>query len=109
MLCLVAPLLITAQIIDFDASGGDLILIGGSNQWSSLETSATYSIASSKKELKNESRSDTDFIYFTKRNKGLMFFNENGTTKGYGEGGPFLNFKGAPDITPQDVQIFTEI
>ena len=97
------------RIIDYDASNGDLILIGGSNQWSNLETSATYSIASSKKELKNESRSDTDFIYLTKGNKGLMFFNENGTTKGYGEGGLFLNFKGAPDITAQDIQIFTEL
>ncbi len=97
------------QIIGFDTSEGDVILIGGSDQWSSLGTSATYSSANSKKQLKQASKSDIDIIYFQKGPKGLLFYNENATSSGYGDGGLFLNLKGGPDITSSDIQIINEI
>jgi len=60
----------------------------------------TFAIASSKKELKQLMNSDADVVYDDR--KGKLYFNENGTKKGWGKkknGGLVAKFKGKPELT----------
>ena len=60
----------------------------------------TFAIASSKKELKQLMKSDADLVYDER--KGKLYFNDNGTKKGWGKkenGGLVAKFKGKPELT----------
>ena len=67
------------------------------------EDEISFASASSKKELKNYSKQDIDFVYF--ESKGRLFFNGNGVKKGWGddsEGGLFAILKGKPELSAED-------
>ena len=49
-----------------------------------------------KKQRRRAAKQDVDFIYEEK--KGGLFFNENGSKKGFGDGGLFAILKGKPDL-----------
>ena len=60
----------------------------------------TFAIASNKKELKQLMKSDVDVVYDEK--KGKLFFNDNGTKKGWGKkkvGGLVAKLKGKPELS----------
>lgn len=44
---------------------------------------------------------DIDFIYDKK--KGCLYFNENGSERGVGDGGIIAILKGAPKLTPENI------
>jgi len=47
-------------------------------------------------------RQDFDFIYDQK--KGGLYFNENGSDKGFGDGGIVAILKGAPELTASNLE-----
>ena len=60
----------------------------------------TFAIASSKKELKQLMKTDADVVYDER--KGKLYFNDNGTKKGWGQkkvGGLVAKFKGKPELS----------
>ena len=60
----------------------------------------TFAIASTKKELKQLKKSDADVVYDER--KGKLYFNDNGTAKGWGAkkvGGLVAKFKGKPELS----------
>ena len=65
--------------------------------------SPTFAGAKNKKIIKRQfSRFDIDFLYDQK--KGGLYFNENGLGKGFGDGGIIAIFKGAPDLTVDNLE-----
>ena len=65
--------------------------------------SPTFAGAKTKKIIKRQfSRFDIDFLYDQK--KGGLYFNENGLGKGFGNGGIIAIFKGAPDLTVDNLE-----
>ena len=65
--------------------------------------SATFAAGKNKKVVKKKlSKQDFDFLYDQK--KGGLYFNENGTDKGFGEGGIIAILKGAPDLTSGNLE-----
>ena len=65
----------------------------------------SFAIASSKKELKQLMKSDADVVYDEK--SGKLFFNENGTAKGWGAkkvGGLIAKFKGKPELSADNFE-----
>ena len=57
--------------------------------------------AKNRKMLKMLSKKDMDFLYDQK--KGGLYFNENGSKKGFGDGGLIAILKGGPDLTSKNV------
>ncbi len=60
----------------------------------------SFAIASTKKELKALMKSDADVVY--DESKGKLFYNENGTAKGWGAkkvGGLLAKFAGKPELS----------
>ena len=60
----------------------------------------SFTIASTKKELKALMKSDADVVY--DKSKGRLYLNDNGTAKGWGAkkvGGLIAKFKGKPELT----------
>ena len=69
-----------------------------------IKGSATFKTAKSKKGIKKlASSTDVDFLYDEK--KGGLYFNENGSDKGFGEGGLIAILKGAPDLTSDNIDM----
>ena len=67
----------------------------------------TFTIASSKKELKQLMKSDADVVYDER--KGKLFLNDNGSKKGWGAkkvGGLVAKFKGKPELS---ADLFNEL
>ncbi len=65
--------------------------------------SATFAAGKNKKVVKKKlSKQDFDFLYDQK--KGGLYFNENGSDKGFGEGGIIAILKGAPDLTSDNLE-----
>ena len=65
----------------------------------------SFAIASSKKELKQLMKSDAEVVY--DETKGTLFFNENGTAKGWGAkkvGGLIAKFKGKPELSADNFE-----
>ena len=65
----------------------------------------SFAIAASKKELKQLMKSDADVVYDEK--SGKLFFNENGTAKGWGAkkvGGLIAKFKGKPELSADNFE-----
>ena len=63
-----------------------------------IDSSATFAAGKNKKAVKKKlAKQDFDFLYDQK--KGVLYFNENGADKGFGDGGIIAILKGAPDLT----------
>ena len=63
-----------------------------------IDSSATFASGKNNKTIKKKlSKLEYDFLYDEK--KGGLYFNENGTGKGFGDGGIIAILKGAPDLT----------
>ena len=72
-----------------------------------LGEDATFSVASTKKELKELQKSDADIVYDER--KGKLFLNGNGEAKGWGSkaiGGLIAKVKGKPQLSADDVTGF---
>ena len=92
------------RIIGFNPRQGDTIAVSPT-AFPSLNGDSRLKLAStkSKKELKQLSKQDYDFVYFEK--KGRLYFDGNGSDKNWGdanEGGLFAVLKGKPDLTVED-------
>ena len=75
--------------IDTDSFGGD--------------GSATFATGKNKKVVKKQlAKLDIDFLYDQK--KGGLYFNENGSDKGFGDGGIIAILKGAPDLSSGNLE-----
>ena len=72
-----------------------------------LGEDATFSVASTKKELKELQKSGADIVYDER--KGKLYLNGNGEGKGWGSkamGGMIAKVKGKPRVTADDVTGF---
>ena len=68
-----------------------------------IDSSATFAVGKNKKAVKKKlAKQDFDFLYDQK--KGGLYFNENGSDKGFGDGGIIAILKGAPDLTASDLE-----
>ena len=68
---------------------------------------SNFAIGSSKKEVKkNLATQDFDFIYEKnyEKNKGVLYFNENGSEKGFGDGGIIAMLVGGPTLTISNLE-----
>jgi hypothetical protein len=95
------------KIIGFNASQGDTIAVS-SIAFPGLKGVSDISFAStrSKKEFKQMSKEDYDFVYFAK--KGRLYFDGNGAEKNWGnsdEGGLVAILKGKPELTVEDITL----
>jgi len=95
------------KIIGFNASQGDTIAVS-LDAFPALKGVSDISFAStrSKKEFKQMSKEDYDFVYFAK--KGRLYFDGNGAEKNWGnsdEGGLVAILKGKPELTVEDITL----
>ena len=67
-----------------------------------IDSSATFATAKNKRKLKKLTKKDFDFLYDQK--KGGLYLNENGSDKGFGNGGIIAILKGAPDLTSGNIE-----
>ena len=68
-----------------------------------IDSSATFAAGKNKKTVKKKlAKQDFDFLYDQK--KGGLYFNENGSVKGFGEGGIIAILKGAPDLNSDNLE-----
>ena len=68
-----------------------------------LDSSANFTSGKNKKAVKKKLiNQEFDFLYDEK--KGGLYFNENGSDKGFGDGGIFAILKGAPDLTSDNLE-----
>ena len=68
-----------------------------------IDGSATFASGKNKKTVKKKlANQDFDFLYDEK--KGGLYFNENGSDKGFGDGGIIAILKGAPDLTSGNLE-----
>ena len=68
-----------------------------------IDGSTTFAAGKNKKTVtKKLAKQDLDFLYDEK--KGGIYFNENGSDKGFGEGGIIAILKGAPDLTSDNLE-----
>ena len=67
-----------------------------------IDSSATFASGKNKKEVKKKlAKQDFDFLYDEK--KGGLYFNENGSDIGFGDGGIIAILKGTPELTADDL------
>jgi len=68
-----------------------------------IDRTATFASGKNKKTVKKKLvKQDFDFLYDEK--KGGLYFNENGSDKGFGDGGIIAILKGAPDLTAENLE-----
>ena len=68
-----------------------------------IDSSASFAAGKNKKTVKKVlAKQDFDFLYDQK--KGGLYFNENGSVKGFGDGGIIAILKGAPDLTASNLE-----
>ena len=95
------------KIIGFEASQGDTIAVSPDAFPALVGVSAIrFASTRSKKEFKQMSKEDYDFVYFEK--KGRLYFDGNGSEKNWGnsgEGGLVAILKGKPDLTAEDLTL----
>ena len=89
------------KIQDFNADEGDSILID--NQAFNLNRKVKFKATAGKNAIKKASKSKRDFIY--NERKGLLYFNENGKERGWGDGGLFAKLAKGTDLDANDVNI----
>jgi hypothetical protein len=68
-----------------------------------IDSSATFAAGKNKREVKKLAKQDFDFLFDEK--KGGLYFNENGSDKGFGDGGIIAILKGAPDLTMDNIDL----
>jgi len=67
-----------------------------------IDSSATFAAGNNKKAVKKKlAKQDFDFLYDQK--KGGLYFNENGSDKGFGNSGLIAILKGAPNLTASNL------
>ena len=91
----------TDKVKDFYPDEGDLLLVD--KDVFGLGNKVKLKVVNGKKASKKASKSNNNFIYDDK--KGLLFFNENGKDKGWGDGGLFAKLQGAPELDVSDFTI----
>lgn len=70
-----------------------------------IDRAATFAPGKNKSVVKKQlAKQDFDFLYDQK--KGGLYFNENGTGKGLGDGGIIAILKGAPNLTSDNLEFF---
>ncbi|MDC2993861.1 pentapeptide repeat-containing protein [bacterium] len=89
------------QIKDFDSDEGDSILVD--QDIFGISNSIKLKSYGSKNKVKKAAKSKNNFVYDDK--KGLVYFNENGKQKGWGDGGLFAKLQGAPELGAEDFTI----
>ena len=68
-----------------------------------IDSPATFASGKNKKTVKKKlAKQDFDFLYDEK--KGVLYFNENGADKGFGDGSIIAILKGAPELTASNVE-----
>ena len=68
-----------------------------------IDSAPTFAVGKNKKVVKRQlAKLDIDFLYDQK--KGWLYFNENGTEKGFGDGGIIAILKGAPELTSDNLE-----
>jgi len=68
-----------------------------------IDSSATFAAGKNKKAVKKKlAKQDFNFLYDQKR--GGLYFNENGSDKGFGDGGIIAILKGAPELTSDNLE-----
>ena len=88
------------NIIVFDAFSDTLEIDTDSF---SIDSSATFAAGKNKKTVKKKlAKQGFDFLYDQK--KGGLYFNENGSDIGFGDGGIVAILKGAPDLTSGNLE-----
>ena len=88
-------------IKDFDHQQGDSILVD--KDVFGLGKKIKLKVVNGKKASNKASKSNKIFVYDEK--KGLLYFNENGRDKGWGDGGLFAKLQGAPELGASDFTI----
>ena len=89
-------------ITDFKPEEGDKIALSA-KALPGLK-SAEFGIAANKSELKSLYKSAANIIYY--QPKGRLIYDQNGSDKGFGEGGIFSILTGSPEINVGDFGIF---
>ena len=89
------------KITDFDPEEGDSILVD--KDVFGLGKKIKMKVVTGKKSSKKSAKSKRDFIYDDK--KGLLYYNENGKDKGWGDGGLFAKLQGSPGLDASDFTI----
>ena len=88
------------KIVNFNPSADTLEINTDSF---SIDSSVTFASAKNKKVvMKKLAKQDIDFLFDQK--KGGLYFNENGSDKGFGDGGIIAILKGAPDLTSDNLE-----
>ena len=68
-----------------------------------IDSAATFAIGKNKQKVKKKlAKQDFDFLYDQK--VGGLYFNENGSEKGFGDGGIIAILKGAPELTSENLE-----
>ena len=86
------------SIFDFDSNEGDKIVIS-TDSFNGVGK-VKLKVVDGKKEAKDAASSNKTFIY--DENKGMLYFNEDGENKGFGDGGVFAKLIGTPEIGASD-------
>ena len=68
-----------------------------------IDGSATFASGKNKKVVKKK-LAKQDFDVFYDQKKGGLYFNENGSDKGFGDGGIVAILKGAPDLNSDNLE-----
>lgn len=89
------------EILDFNQSEGDWILLDSEIYF--LDWYEIKNVES--KKAANKAADGGDLIIYNEK-KGHLYYNENGDTEGWGDGGLFAKFKGAPQLTVDDFSTF---
>jgi hypothetical protein len=89
-------------ITDFNTEDGDQLIISP-EVLTGISDTPVFKAASSKKEFKTALKSDSDLIYY--QPTGELFYDQNGSRKGFGKGGLFAVIDGAPALTAQDIGV----
>ena len=89
------------QIKDFDSYERDSILVD--QDVFGLGKQIKLKSYGSKNKVKEAAESKNVFVYDKK--KGLLYFNENGKQKGWGDGGLFAKLQGAPELGADDFTV----
>ena len=88
------------KITNFNLSNGTLKIDTESFE---IDQTASFKAVRNSKDIKKFARKTFDFLYDQK--KGGLYFNENGSSKGFGEGGIMAILKGAPDLTASHLEL----
>jgi hypothetical protein len=87
------------RIVNFHPLSDKLII---DTQSFDINRTLKLKVANNKRNLKRFAKQDFDFLYDQK--KGGLYFNENGSDKGFGDGGIIAILKGAPDLTASNLE-----